>query len=1177
MKTKFYKQFIENDYITEKELADIFQTQYNDIFHNILKDGKSRIMMLLQEQVYLHLKIINKVADFSLIQGLFQKFLDKFSKDKATISDIYKIISNNPKQNIYLDYLNCFIHCVKCKKALHKCGNNFVVYKDYVFCLSCKEVYNEFQVHMYCKECKKEYYTKLREIKKESQAYIFPIAYEKYHCPYLGCEEKIKCNKCKSDLYVDIHSDKNRGKINEVFCEKCKSTYNSTNINNICLNCKSNFKSDIKIYNFFPSIKIDLITVVHCLFDRKFALPLIMENKICRCDLSKIEMIRHNDGGDLLEGERLNIKVIICNKCFGIFNLDNFDWKCPKCKRGFKVKKINVYNYKEKEINNLNDKNKNYNNNNNILSNSVGLKEINNIITPLSQKSTKNKQKINIHYNKYCSTNFSNKRIDNKNRKINYSNIGNNNIINNDNNNNVSYNNNNNNISINESDKRYSKISKSVCYLDKILKNEINKNPIIESKNKINNSYFSRNEINNNSNYKRNIENNNIKVSSKKKISPPKFQRTKINIKKIDISDKSNINNTLYNNYNNNINYKIKNEKKIDEIKKRIFNGKNDNNKEIKEIRKNFSVTNDLSIKNKNNLFNPSSSIIFTNNEGNSNRINNNNNNNNNKNNNIKVNIINKVSDNLDNKKNKKINQIKEINIINNKYDNRNKIYNINNNGIKKIFKIINNNTNIDNNINIRLNLKSSNHSNNNSIIHTSRNNNITDININNNSNNNINNNINNKIKKSFILSNKQSNNINDINNNNNNNNNNSNNSNINKIKNYIINSNIDKNVKNNHINSERKNHIHIISNIGNISTNIKKVNSKRNKDIHIIKNYKSDIIELNRKFLNHSMTVIDNDIQNIKTEKPSSKNILGNKPFHSDDYNIIDLIGEGTYGKIYLVKNTKTNEIFALKQLSIKNKDDANKQKKEFEFIMKLTEENPDLNIIKILGIEIKQLDKFNTVLYILMEAGKSDWEKEVYRRNLIQNYYSEEELIDILTSLVKTFAYLQEKGISHRDVKPQNILFFEKNKNIKKDLYKITDFGEAKINRNKKYVFMNHFEKNTSKQTLRGTELYMSPLLFNALKNKGEIDIQHNPYKSDVYSLGLCILLAARLSYIPLYEIREIKDMDKTKRIIEGYLYKLYSKKFINLLLYMLQINEKFRPDFIELNSSILNHYLN
>ena len=118
--------------------------------------------------------------------------------------------------------------------------------------------------------------------------------------------------------------------------------------------------------------------------------------------------------------------------------------------------------------------------------------------------------------------------------------------------------------------------------------------------------------------------------------------------------------------------------------------------------------------------------------------------------------------------------------------------------------------------------------------------------------------------------------------------------------------------------------------------------------------------------------------------------------------------------------------------------------------------------------------------------------------------------------------------------------------------------------------------FEKNTTKQTLRGTELYMSPLLFNALRNTGEIDIQYNPYKSDVFSLGLCILLAASLSYIPLYEIRQTKKMERMKSIIDGYLIKRYSKEFIKLLLLMLQINEKFRPDFIQLKSWITDNYL-
>ena len=1116
MEVKFYKHGIENDYISEKELTEVFQTQYNDIFHNFLKSDKNRMMMLLQEQVYLHLKLINKVADFSLIQRIFSKFLDKYSIDKEKVYDIYQIINNDPSQITYLDYLYCFIHCIKCKNAFHRCGKEFVVYNDYVFCLSCKEVYNEFQVHMFCKECKEEYYTKLREIKKESQTYIFPLAYEKYHCPSLGCEEKVKCNKCKCDLYIDINLDKNKGKINEIFCKNCKSIYDVKNLNNICLNCKSNFKSGIKIYNFFPSIKIDLITVIHCLFNKKYALPFIIENKPCRCDLSKSENIKHNDGGDLLEGDRLNKKVIICNRCFGVFNLDNLDWVCPKCKRGIGLKKINIFDYKDKEQNDKND---------NFLAKSVILndikkikeikeiKEINNNKSPQLKKNEKNKRKININYSRYCSSNNSNKNIYNDIKK--YST--------NDKNN-----------------RKVCKSSKSVSYLvekENLVKTEPKKNPYpyIQSNNQI----YNRNNIklelfNRTNNYKSNnkIKDNFISTSDRNS-SPHKYQRlqrTNINIKKIDISDKTNYKNNLYKNYN-----KEKNNDKLYEIKKQLFYDTSLNsNREQREIKKNFSVTNDLKIRNKDNkLIFPSETNIFKKNiEDKLNQIKHHHNNHNT----IKINIT-KTTTSINNKKIKKINQMKgtNINSIIKSNANKNSLKNLNINNIGK-----------DINININLN-----HSINNI------------INVNNNANNKENKNYNNPNKNNIIIIDKRQNNNNSI------------------KKLFNTNNNINKDIKNKYKNSERKNHIHIVSNITNKNNNSnQKNNSNRNKDIYIarnINNYNNNKINQSQNRIQNHLLISDNNIKKQKIESNSSKKNIESKTFNSDDYNVIDLIGEGTYGKIYLVKKLKTNEIFALKQISIKNKNDANKHKKEFEFIMKLTEENPNLNIIKILGIELKQLDKFNTVLYILIEAGKSDWEKELYRRNLKQKYYTEDELIDILASLVKTFSALQEKGISHRDVKPQNIIYFEKNKDRNKDEYKITDFGEAKINKHTKYVFMNNFEKNTNKQTVRGTELYMSPLLFNALRNTGEIDIQYNPYKSDVYSLGLCILLAASLSYIPLYQIREMKNMDKIKTSIEGYLGKLYSKKFINLLLLMLQINEKYRPDFIELNSWIYNHYFN
>ena len=92
------------------------------------------------------------------------------------------------------------------------------------------------------------------------------------------------------------------------------------------------------------------------------------------------------------------------------------------------------------------------------------------------------------------------------------------------------------------------------------------------------------------------------------------------------------------------------------------------------------------------------------------------------------------------------------------------------------------------------------------------------------------------------------------------------------------------------------------------------------------------------------------------------------------------------------------------------------------------------------------------------------------------------------------------------------------------------------------------------------------MSPLLFNGLRT-GQIDIKHNLFKSDVYSLGLCTLYAAMTSNKPLYEIRKYVDMAGIKKYLDKLLKGKYSQKFMNLLISMLEIHEKNRPDFVEL----------
>ena len=96
------------------------------------------------------------------------------------------------------------------------------------------------------------------------------------------------------------------------------------------------------------------------------------------------------------------------------------------------------------------------------------------------------------------------------------------------------------------------------------------------------------------------------------------------------------------------------------------------------------------------------------------------------------------------------------------------------------------------------------------------------------------------------------------------------------------------------------------------------------------------------------------------------------------------------------------------------------------------------------------------------------------------------------------------------------------------------------------------------------------MSPKLYYALK-RNEENVMHNPYKSDVFSLGMCFLFAASFNRQLLCYIREIKDMNLISQIVNKALNKRYSHKFINLIVKMLQLDEKLRFDFLELEEYI------
>ena len=352
------------------------------------------------------------------------------------------------------------------------------------------------------------------------------------------------------------------------------------------------------------------------------------------------------------------------------------------------------------------------------------------------------------------------------------------------------------------------------------------------------------------------------------------------------------------------------------------------------------------------------------------------------------------------------------------------------------------------------------------------------------------------------------------------------------------------------------------------IKTKLIRSNKKINLNINVnnfanrsSSNNKSDLennLKKNSLDKNDSKEEDNIDIEKAKNNSMDSLDIMEGS-FNIEEFKFIKQIGEGTFGKIYSTQWNKNNKEYAMKKMFLKTKAEIKRNKEQTDLVFNFLKKTGNNGVVKIYGSQCKEIEDqdksenkdYEYNFYVLMELADIDWEKEINNRKLSKNYYTEGEIYKIMRQLIKAFSELQKNYITHRDIKPQNILIVNNN-------YKIGDFGEAKITEG----------NNIIKQSIKGTELYMSPILFTAL-NKRQSIIIHNTFKSDVFSLGMCLFLASTLSFKSLYDIREVKDSKVIKKILEKYLIVKYSYNFVNILVKMLEVDENLRPDFIELEN--------
>jgi serine/threonine protein kinase len=297
------------------------------------------------------------------------------------------------------------------------------------------------------------------------------------------------------------------------------------------------------------------------------------------------------------------------------------------------------------------------------------------------------------------------------------------------------------------------------------------------------------------------------------------------------------------------------------------------------------------------------------------------------------------------------------------------------------------------------------------------------------------------------------------------------------------------------------------------------------------------------------------------KFKQYTANNLEPNDNFNISEFTTIKKIGEGSYGKIFCIKWNKNNKLYAMKKIELHNLEELKEIQNKVKMIKDLYNKTNHYGFIRIFADKVFPLYTFTITYnyYIIMELGERDWEKALQLRMKHQKFYSEYELYQIIFQIVKTLSLMQKNKISHRDIKPQNVLIIN-------GLYKLCDFGEARIIDGSGLI----------QQRVRGSQLFMSPILFYAY-NRNISLVMHNSYKSDVFSLGMCALLAASLSIYALYDIRELFDINAIANIINNRLKNRYSVNLINLIIKMLQIDENLRMDFIALESFLLNFWRN
>ncbi|XP_037833584.1 TRAF2 and NCK interacting kinase a isoform X3 [Kryptolebias marmoratus] len=197
--------------------------------------------------------------------------------------------------------------------------------------------------------------------------------------------------------------------------------------------------------------------------------------------------------------------------------------------------------------------------------------------------------------------------------------------------------------------------------------------------------------------------------------------------------------------------------------------------------------------------------------------------------------------------------------------------------------------------------------------------------------------------------------------------------------------------------------------------------------------------------------------------------------------FDLVEMVGNGTYGQVYKGRHIKTGQLAAIKIMDV-TENEQDEIKSEISMLKKFSNHK---NIATYFGVFIKKTRPgVDDQLWLVMEFCGAGSVTDLIK-NTKGNTLKEEWIAYICKEIIKGLAHLHQHKVIHRDIKGQNVLLTE-NADVK-----LVDFGVSA-----------QMDKTVGRRnTFIGTPYWMAPEV---------IACEENPQatydcKSDVWSLGI------------------------------------------------------------------------